>query len=73
MIQLGWVKLVGAGYLLYLVYRHFGGAGGAEDRRTPPKAQGGGPQSVLGHGEGELTTSSSRSTRLVAVAMSPKR
>jgi YkoY family integral membrane protein len=37
MIQLGWVKLVGAGYLLYLVYRHFG-PGGGEDRRTPPKA-----------------------------------
>jgi YkoY family integral membrane protein len=38
MIQLGWVKLVGAGYLLYLVYRHFGAGGGGEDRRTPPKA-----------------------------------
>ena len=25
LIQLGWVKLVGAGYLLYLVYRHFCG------------------------------------------------
>ena len=30
MIQLGWVKLVGAGYLLYLVYRHFGHADSAE-------------------------------------------
>ncbi len=39
MIQLGWVKLVGAGYLLYLVYRHFGGGSSGEDRRTPPKAQ----------------------------------
>jgi YkoY family integral membrane protein len=39
MIQLGWVKLVGAGYLLYLVYRHFGGGQSGEDRRTPPKAQ----------------------------------
>src|SRR4051794_20958868 len=38
MIRLGWVKLVGAGYLLYLVYRHFGGAQSGEDRRTPPKA-----------------------------------
>jgi YkoY family integral membrane protein len=38
MIQLGWVKLVGAGYLLYLVSRHFGGQSG-EDRRTAPKAQ----------------------------------
>jgi YkoY family integral membrane protein len=39
MIQLGWVKLVGAGYLLYLVYRHFGTGGDGEDRRTPPKAR----------------------------------
>ncbi len=39
MIQLGWVKLVGAGYLLYLVYRHFGGGTSAEDRRAAPKAQ----------------------------------
>jgi YkoY family integral membrane protein len=38
LIQLGWVKLLGAGYLLYLVYRHFGGAGRGEDRRTPPPA-----------------------------------
>jgi YkoY family integral membrane protein len=38
LIRLGWVKLLGAGYLLYLVYRHFysGEAGG--DRRTPPAA-----------------------------------
>ena len=39
MIQLGWVKLIGAGYLLYLVYRHFGGGDAGGDRRTPPKAQ----------------------------------
>lgn len=39
MIRLGWVKLVGAGYLLYLVYRHFSGSGGAEERRTPPPAR----------------------------------
>jgi YkoY family integral membrane protein len=39
MIQLGWVKLVGSGYLLYLVYRHFGGGEGGENRRTPPKAK----------------------------------
>jgi YkoY family integral membrane protein len=38
LIRLGWVKLVGAGYLLYLVYRHFGGDESAEARRTPPKA-----------------------------------
>jgi YkoY family integral membrane protein len=39
MIQLGWVKLVGAGYLLYLVYRHFGGGESGEQRRVAPKAQ----------------------------------
>src|SRR2546425_6907540 len=39
LIRLGWVKLVGAGYLLYLVYNHFGGRGSVEERRAPPKAQ----------------------------------
>ena len=39
LIRLGWVKLVGAGYLLYLVYSHFGGGGSASDRRTPAQAQ----------------------------------
>jgi YkoY family integral membrane protein len=39
MIQLGWVKLVGAGYLLYLVYRHFGAGESGGDRHTPPKAK----------------------------------
>jgi YkoY family integral membrane protein len=39
LIRLGWVKLLGAGYLLYLVYRHFGGGAEGSDRRTPPPAQ----------------------------------
>ncbi len=39
MIQLGWVKLFGAGYLLYLVYRHFGGGHSRDERRTAPPAQ----------------------------------
>jgi YkoY family integral membrane protein len=39
LIKLAWVKLVGAGYLLYLVYHHFGRGGGAEDRRAAPQAQ----------------------------------
>ena len=39
LINLGWVKLIGAGYLLYLTYQHFvTHAGGDELRRTPPKA-----------------------------------
>ena len=39
LIRLGWVKLLGAGYLLYLVYRHFWGGEQGTDRRTPPRAQ----------------------------------
>jgi YkoY family integral membrane protein len=39
MIKLGWVKLLGAGYLLYLVYHHFAASQSGDDRRTPPKAQ----------------------------------
>ena len=34
LIQVGWVKLVGAAYLLYLTYRHFGGAQSVEGRRA---------------------------------------
>jgi len=39
LIRVGWVKVVGAGYLLYLAYRHFFRGGGAEARRTPPRAK----------------------------------
>ena len=39
LIQLGWVKLAGAGYLLYLAIHHFLQHGGEEARRTPPKAR----------------------------------
>src|SRR5262245_12987561 len=39
LIRLLWVKLVGAGYLLYLVYRHFGGSESAEARRSAPQAK----------------------------------
>jgi YkoY family integral membrane protein len=39
LIALGWVKLVGAGYLMYLTIRHFSGGESAEARRTAPKAQ----------------------------------
>jgi len=38
LIRLGWVKLAGAGYLLYLVYHHFFMTD-AESRRTPPAAR----------------------------------
>src|SRR5687767_5861943 len=38
LIQVTWVKLVGAGYLLYLAIHHFSQQGDAGERRTPPKA-----------------------------------
>jgi YkoY family integral membrane protein len=34
LLRLVWVKLVGAGYLLYLSYKHFFGSGTAEERRA---------------------------------------
>lgn len=39
LIQLAWVKLVGAGYLLYLTYRHFGGGTDTQTRQIAAKAQ----------------------------------
>ena len=39
LISLGWVKLAGAAYLLYLSVHHFMREGGEESRRTPPKAR----------------------------------
>ena len=38
MLHLSIVKLLGAGYLLYLSYDHFWRGGTVEERRTPPKA-----------------------------------
>ena len=34
LIAFGWVKLVGAAYLLYLSWKHFFGQGGTEERRS---------------------------------------
>src|SRR5918994_4630724 len=34
LIAFGWVKLVGAGYLLYLSFKHFFGETGTEQRRS---------------------------------------
>jgi YkoY family integral membrane protein len=34
LLQVDWVKLIGACYLLYLPYKHFFGARGAEERRA---------------------------------------
>jgi len=39
LIRLGWVKLGGAAYLLYLSIHHFSQSGGAAARRVPPKAK----------------------------------
>ena len=39
LIRLASVKLIGALYLWYLVYRHFFSSDNAQDRRTPRKAQ----------------------------------
>lgn len=39
LIRLWWVKLVGGGYLLYLVVQHFGAGESAEARRTPKDAK----------------------------------
>ena len=39
LIRVGWVKLLGAGYLLYLTYRHFGSGESPEERRAAKPAQ----------------------------------
>jgi YkoY family integral membrane protein len=39
LISFGWVKLVGAGYLLYLAFKHFFGASDAEERQNIRPAQ----------------------------------
>ena len=75
LIKLGWVKLLGAAYLLYLVYRHFGGQQSPEDRRSPPT-----PTTWLGLTPFWSTVLKVELTDivfaidsiLVAVAMSPK-
>jgi YkoY family integral membrane protein len=75
LIRLGWVKLVGAAYLLYLAVQHFLQEGGAEARRTPPLAVGGFGLSAfwLTVVKVELTDIVfAIDSILVAVAMSPK-
>ncbi len=75
LIQLGWVKLVGGLYLLYLSYSHFWSGKDGEDRNAPPKAKPG-----LGLNAFWATVvrvelvnlAFSIDSILVAVAMSPK-
>jgi YkoY family integral membrane protein len=40
LIRLGWVKLLGAGYLMYLTVRHFWSGGAAEERQSAKPALG---------------------------------
>ena len=76
LIQLGWVKLAGGLYLMYLTYSHFWSGENAEDRRAPPKAT-----PWLGLNAFWATVvrvelvnlAFSIDSILVAVAMSPKR
>ena len=75
LIRLGWVKLLGALYLLYLAYAHFTSGQTAEQRGTPPRATG-----WLGMGPFWSTVvrvelvnlAFSIDSILVAVAVSPK-
>jgi YkoY family integral membrane protein len=75
LISLGWVKLLGAGYLMYLTVQHFTRHGSGDERRTPPKAKG-----MLGLSAFWATVVKVELTDivfavdsiLVAVAMSPK-
>jgi YkoY family integral membrane protein len=39
LIKVGWVKILGAGYLMYLTYRHFGSGASAEERRAHKPAE----------------------------------
>ena len=41
LIAFGWVKLVGAAYLLYLTFKHFFGRGDSHERRSIPPARAG--------------------------------
>jgi YkoY family integral membrane protein len=75
LIAIAWVKIVGAGYLLFLVYKHFATGETSEGRRTPPKAQ-----PWMGVSAFWVTVAKVEMTDLVfaidsilvAVAMSPK-
>jgi len=75
MIRLGWVKLGGAAYLLYLTVHHFAQRGGSESRRQAPPAR-----AMFGLSAFWTTVAKVELTDivfaidsiLVAVAMSPK-
>jgi len=75
LIALAWVKILGAGYLLFLVYRHFFTGESAEGRRRPPKAQPWMGVSAFWVTVGKVEMTDivfAIDSILVAVAMSPK-
>jgi YkoY family integral membrane protein len=75
LLQVAWVKLIGAVYLLYLVWGHFGGGGNAEQRRAvrPARAAMGLSAFWATVVKVELTDLVfAVDSILVAVAMSPK-
>jgi YkoY family integral membrane protein len=75
LIRIGWIRLIGGLYLLYLTYSHFRGGEGTDDRRQVPAAKG-----MLGLSPFWATVvrvevinlAFSIDSILVAVAMSPK-
>ncbi len=76
LIQVAWVKLVGGGYLLYLVYSHFFGGEEGSDRLAPPRAKamfGLSPLWATIVRVELVNLAFSVDSILVAVAMSPKR
>ncbi len=75
LIKVGWVKLLGAGYLMYLTYRHFGSGDTTEERRGHRPARPGFGLSAFWATvvKVELTDIVfAIDSILVAVAMSPK-
>jgi len=75
LLQVAWVKLIGAGYLLYLVWGHFFGSGDTEQRRSikPARAAMGLSAFWATVVKVELTDIVfAVDSILVAVAMSPK-
>ncbi|MCA1585324.1 MAG: hypothetical protein LC791_11345, partial [Acidobacteria bacterium] len=75
LIQVGWVRLAGGAYLLYLTYSHFWGHREGSDRRQPPKAKawlGMSPFWATVVRVELINLAFSIDSILVAVAMSPK-
>jgi YkoY family integral membrane protein len=75
LIRVGWVKLLGGLYLLYLTYTHFVGHGDSDDRRIAPRARpwlGLGPFWATVVRVELVNLAFSIDSILVAVAVSPK-